>query len=502
MKKVSDASGGTPHSRRSSLQPKPATPHSVQQRAKSVPHEAIRAVISDLQPQPHPPKTTQGVGHGHGHRQPGGRTKQGEAMSRLAAPPKRSPRPPPQLSPGMSGIKPKGQNISLIHVGQASPERPVDPPSVTYNPAPAPKSVDRVKFHPVPPLEPVQHISRPHRSQANKKAVPGKTGPSGSDPAKLSISVKAAPGRKKQPPQLYITAAPLSIENLPDNHASNFSSPYLQAAAGYNYEADDYEVDYEIFSVNPGSKLPLLGAALAVSVSPVPETHRLEEPSMSSRSLCRTFNDDSACVLDQLMETLPEMKMDIFDGKMSESRESFSLDNSVVLPDVPLFSKESDVRKVVLEVEVPSRGADVITSESGNGTGTGTYSKDGQDGLDFEDDSFSHGSIGGWDNYVDEDVEGESYDLDEEEINAAESQAITLSSSTVPVQRVVVGKGSGSRTGSAPGPGGKGHRYERSMYSEFDTSANTTVCLNSAAIREVVRNLDEGVEYRDRPICN
>jgi hypothetical protein len=340
-------------------------------------------------------------------------------------------------------------------------------------------------------LDPVQHLSRPQRSQANKKAVPGKKGPSGSDPAKLSISVKAAPGRKKQAMQLFITAAPLSIDNVPDSHASNFSSPYLQAAAGYNYEADDYEVDYEIFSVNPGAKLPLLGAALAVSASPVPETHRLEEPSMSSRSICRTFNDDSACVLDELMVTAPERKMSIFDVKRSASRESFSLDNSCTLPGVPGFSKESDARKVVLEVEVPARGADVIISEPGTG-----YSKEG-----FDDDCFSYGSIGGWDNYVDEDVEGESYDLDEDEINAAESEAITLASS-VPVQHVGAGKGSGSRAGPVPGLGGKGHRYERGMNSEFDTSANTTVCLNSAAIREVVRNLDEGVEYRNMPTCN
>jgi hypothetical protein len=485
VKKMSDASGSTPHSRRASLQSKPTTPYSVQQRAKSVPHEATRAVIGELQLQPHPPRTT----HGVGHRQPGGRTKQGEAMSRLAAPPRRSPRPQQQLSPGMSGMKLKGPNISLLQIGQPSPERAVDPPSVAL--IPAPKSVDRVKFLPVPPLDPVQHLSRPQRSQANKKAVPGKKGPSGSDPAKLSISVKAAPGRKKQAMQLFITAAPLSIDNVPDSHASNFSSPYLQAAAGYNYEADDYEVDYEIFSVNPGAKLPLLGAALAVSASPVPETHRLEEPSMSSRSICRTFNDDSACVLDELMVTAPERKMSIFDVKRSASRESFSLDNSCTLPGVPGFSKESDARKVVLEVEVPTRGADVIISEPGTG-----YSKEG-----FDDDCFSYGSIGGWDNYVDEDVEGESYDLDEDEINAAESEAITLASS-VSVQHVGAGKGSGSRAGPVPGPGGKGHRYERGMYSEFDTSANTTVCLNSAAIREVVRNLDEGVEYRNMPICN
>jgi hypothetical protein len=348
VKKMSDASGSTPHSRRASLQSKPTTPYSVQQRAKSVPHEATRAVIGELQLQPHPPRTT----HGVGHRQPGGRTKQGEAMSRLAAPPRRSPRPQQQLSPGMSGMKPKGPNISLLQIGQPSPERAVDPPSVAL--IPAPKSVDRVKFLPVPPLDPVQHLSRPQRSQANKKAVPGKKGPSGSDPAKLSISVKAAPGRKKQAMQLFITAAPLSIDNVPDSHASNFSSPYLQAAAGYNYEADDYEVDYEIFSVNPGAKLPLLGAALAVSASPVPETHRLEEPSMSSRSICRTFNDDSACVLDELMVTAPERKMNIFDVKRSASRESFSLDNSCALPGVPGFSKESDARKVVLEVEVPT----------------------------------------------------------------------------------------------------------------------------------------------------
>jgi hypothetical protein len=486
-KKLSDASGSTPHSRRASLQPKPATPHSVQQRARSVPHEAVRAVIGELQLQPHPPKTTQGVGH----RQPGGRSKQGEAMSRLAAPPRRSPRPPSQLSPGMSSVKPKGPNISLLHVGQPSPERAVDPPSVVS--IQPPKSVDRVKFHPVPPLEPVQHFSRPQRSQANKKAVPGKKGPNGSDPPKLSISVKAAPGRKKQAVQLFITAAPASIDNVQDNQASNFSSPYLQAAAGYNYEADDYEVDYEIFSVNPGDKLPLLGAALAVS--PVPETHRLEEPSVSSRSICRTFNDDSMCVLDELMVTVPDRKMNNIDVKRATIRESFSLDNSVALPGAPRLNKGSDARKVVLEVEEPTKGADVISS--GPGTGTGTYSKEG-----FDDDCFSYGSIGGWDNYVDEDVEGESYDLDEDEINAAESEAVTLASSSAPVQHVGAGKGSGPRTDFAPGTGGKGHRYERSMYSEFDTSANTTVCLNSAAIREVVRNLDEGVEYRIMPICN
>ena len=476
-KKMSDASADTPHPRRASLHQNPSTPHRVQQRAKSVPQEAIRSAIGEMQLQPHPPRTT----HGAGHRPTGGRVKQGEAMSRLAAPPRRSPRPPQTLSPRRKLSH--APNISVVHALPGSPER-ADPSPLVLVSSHVPKGVERVKFHPVPPLDPVQQLPRPHRSQANKaarKGVPGKKAPSSSDPSKLTIAVKETPGRRKQEAlQLCIPATLSSPENTPDTHASNFSSPYLQAAAGYNYEADDYEVDYEIFSVNPGAKLPLLGVALP---SPVPETHRLEEPSLSSRSICRAFNDD-------LSITAQERKGNTFEVMRPITRESFSLDSTAVVPGVSRLSKEIHAHKVELEIEVPSEGANVIE------TATGTYSKEG-----FEDDSFSYGSVGGWDNYVDEDVEGESYDFDEEEINAAEEREKALASSSVLARNAGGGKGTGTGTVPAPGPGGKGHRYNRSMYNEFDTSANTTVCLSSAAIRVIVRNLDEGVEYRDIPIC-
>jgi hypothetical protein len=136
-----------------------------------------------------------------------------------------------------------------------------------------------------------------------------------------------------------------------------------------------------------------------------------------------------------------------------------------------------------------------------SGAATGTYSYSGEV---FEED-YSYGSLGTWGKYVDEDVDGgESYDFDDEENNnyddddaqGGHMNVIDVTTST-PAYSNPPSKESGMELGSVPLPGERVHRYGASNYNDFDESADTTISLNPAAIRYIVRNLDEAVEYQE-----
>ena len=437
-------------------------------------------------------------------------------MSRLASTPLRSATPQPQTPSVKPSRVPAMPSITNPSTNAESPRRMSDigPIGVlVLAPSPTPVPLEKGRHHPMPPTDAAHD---PLRRLARQR-LPPKNTPRKSDQEKRYSVKKDLP--KEQTESLSGCRAPSSkrivetMECFPSTAvksagsdtggSSTFSSPCLQAAAEYNYEGEDYEVDLEIFAIDPGGKLPPLMAG-PMPFSPGLEYSRQgyhEEPSVTSSSVSRPHIERSVSAVTAGTEIILDQIVSGFQSREGSNSYSKGALKASLL--VPLVIEDSPYN---LHSGCSSDGLSVIPVVLDSGPATGTYSYSNEV---FEEEDFSYGSLGTWGKYVDEDVDvdgGESYDFDDDENNNCDNDdahgqggnmnVIDVTTST-PAYSCPPSKESGMELGSVPDPGDRVHRYGKSDYTDFDTSTETTVSLNPAALRYIVRNLEEAVEYQE-----
>ena len=259
----------------------------------------------------------------------------------------------------------------------------------------------------------------------------------------------------------------------------------LTSAKDYKYETDGYIVDLEIFSGNPGDKLPPLLQTYQPSVSSTLELLKLkqgqnDEPCSSSRSVHRSFADSKYPIPTEQNNEQKDIKCLDIQGL----QESTVIEQENILNDSTILQQKSGVTDKSHE-ELSKDTIDIDTISNGS----------------LDNDVFSYGSVGGWGNYVDEDVDvGDSNNFDDEELSPSELSATEGEFFPYTPQGPNV-VGSQDYTSLLPHTHISGGTYQSSGPRGEDTdlsiSANTTVCLNSVGIRKLVRNLDHGIEYRN-----
>lgn len=261
----------------------------------------------------------------------------------------------------------------------------------------------------------------------------------------------------------------------------------LPSAKDYKYETDGYIVDLEIFSGNPGDKLPPLLQTYQPSVSSTLELLKLkqgqnDEPCSSSRSIYRSFADSKYPIpTEQNNEQKESQCLDIQGIQESTVEEQENILND---SDSTILQQKSGATDKSHE-ELSKDTIDIDTMSNGS----------------LDNDVFSYGSVGGWGNYVDEDVDvGDSNNFDDEELSPSELSATEgeFFPATPWGLNVVGSQGFMSLLPHKHILGGT--CQSSGPYSEdidLSISANTTVCLNSVGILKLVRNLDHGIEYRN-----
>ena len=297
-------------------------------------------------------------------------------------------------------------------------------------------------------------------------------------------------------------------------------SPRCPSAKDYDcdYETDGYTVDLEIFSENPGDKLPPLLTSYQPSVTATLELLKLrqgqnDEPCSSSRSVHRSCVDSSNASNSTHTQRDNEHEHDDDDGKghplQGLQREAAAVVEAVV----DVEAAETIVVAVDQDTLIDSASSHQ-KSENTDKTDNTDKSNEGEiseGAIDIDtisnespdSDNFSYGSVGGWGNYVDEDVDvGDSNDFDDENEEISPSQLYGregLFPATSRPYRVAGMKGIVQVQVPVTGSNQRGGHFRsgHGENSEFSISANTTVCLNSVAIQKIVRNLDDGIEYRN-----
>ena len=275
-----------------------------------------------------------------------------------------------------------------------------------------------------------------------------------------------------------------SINHQNQNHPT-ISPRCLPSAKDFKYEIDGYIVDLEIFAGNPGDKLPPLLQTFQPSVSSTLELLKLklgqnDEPCSSSRSVYRSFADSEYPIPTEQNNEQKEIKrLDI-----QSIQESIVIEQENILNDSTILQQKSGVTdKSHEELSKDTIDIDTISNES------------------LDNDVFSYGSVGGWGNYVDEDVDvGDSNNFDDEELSPSDLSATEgeFFPATPWGPNVVGSQGFMSLLphkhilgGAYQSSGPRGEDIDLSI------SANTTVCLNSVGVLKLVRNLDHGIEYRN-----
>ena len=432
-------------------------------------------------------------------------------MSRLASTPVRSPTPnTPRVKPSKVPTMPSITNPSA---NVENPRRMIDVGLLGLLGLAPPKTSipsDKGRHHPMPPTD-TAHDSV---HQQARQRIPAKNSPRNRNSEQekrcsvkkdtSKVQTESLPGSRAPSKRIVDTMehySSINVRSAVNSSAiSTFSFSCLQAAAEYNYERDDYEVDLEIFSIDPGGKLPPLMAGPA-PFSPCGnyrDGHH-EEPSVTSRSVSRPHIDrgisavtaGTDVVLDQIVSGFQSR-----DGSNSSSKGA--LKSSML---VPLVIEESAYH-LHGGCSTGAMSASPVALDSDTATGTYSYSNEAFEEEVFED--YSCESPGTWGKYVDENVDGgESYDFDDDENNNGDNNNaqggnanVTDVTTSAPAYSNPPSKESGMELGTVPLSGDRVHRYGDSNYNDCDESADTTLSLNPAAVRYIVRNLDEAVDYQ------
>jgi hypothetical protein len=289
-------------------------------------------------------------------------------------------------------------------------------------------------------------------------------------------------------------------------------SPRCSSAKDYDYETDGYTVDLEIFSEHPGDKLPPLLTSYQPSVTATLELLKLrqgqnDEPCSSSRSDHRSFIDSSGASNSTRTQRDNECdnENDDDDDKGHHTQglqtEAAPVVEAVVAAETIAVAVDQDSLNDSASTHQESENTDKTDKSNEGEVSEGAIDIDTISNESPDSDNFSYGSVGGWGNYVDEDVDvGDSNDFDDEEISLSQLYGREgCFAATSRPYRVAGIEGIAQVQVPVTGPN-QGGRYFRSghgEHSDFSISANTTVCLNSAAIQKIVRNLDDGIEYRN-----
>ena len=306
---------------------------------------------------------------------------------------------------------------------------------------------------------------------------------------------------------------------LSNNQQLNLNPPIISprcpsSAKDYDYETDGYIVDLEIFSEHPGDKLPPLLTSYQSSVSATLELLKLkqgqnDEPCSSSRSVHRSFIDGSGA--SNTTHTQRDNDVDVDDDDKSHHTQCL-LTETAAAAAIEAAILAAGTETIAVAVDQDTLNDSTSTHPKLDVTDKSDKSNEGEisegaidiDSISNESpdsDNFSYGSVGGWGNYVDEDVDvGDSNDFDDEEISPSQlyCREGCFPATSRPYRAAGI-KGIVQVQVPVTGPNqGGGHfRSGHGEHSEFSVSANTTVCLNLAAIQKIVRNLDEGIEYRN-----
>jgi hypothetical protein len=277
----------------------------------------------------------------------------------------------------------------------------------------------------------------------------------------------------------------------------------------YDYETDGYTVDLEIFSEHPGDKLPPLLTSYQPSVTATLELLKLrqgqnDEPCSSSRSVHRSFVDSSHASNTTRTQRDNEHDDDNDDDK-GHQLQGLQTEAAAVVEveaaETTAVAVDQDTLNDSASTHQKSEDTDKTVKSNEGEISEGAIDIDTISNESPDSDNFSYGSVGGWGNYVDEDVDvGDSNDFDDENEEISPSQVYGREGcfpATSRPYRVAGMKGIVQVPVTGPNQGGGYFRSGHGEHSEFSISANTTVCLNSAAIQKIVRNLDDGIEYRN-----
>jgi hypothetical protein len=286
-------------------------------------------------------------------------------------------------------------------------------------------------------------------------------------------------------------------------------SPRCPSAKDYDYETDRYTVDLEIFSERPGDKLPPLLMSYQPSVTATLELLKIrqgqnDEPCSSSRSVHRSFIDSRGANNATHTQRDNEHNDDDDDDDEDHHLQGLQTEAAVV---VEAVVEVELVEAIAVEVDQDTLNDSASSHQKSDKTDKSNEGEISEGAIDIDtisnespdSDNFSYGSVGGWGNYVDEDVDvGDSNDFDDEEISLSQlyDREGCFPATSRPF-RVAGMKGIVQVPVTGSNQGGGFLRSGRGEHSEFSISANTTVCLNSAAIQKIVRNLDDGIEYRN-----